>query len=172
MHPKLRLAVATALALSLTGCAAGPALPKFRAGAPVEVEKRRLRDRVYKQDGQAVDPRSLLAALEGSEASRAGARSARRWATGASALLVLGGAAALGYLAVHDEDAGWAVASAAGGASVLSVFAGRVADDRLERAVRSYNGALPPPTALVIPWAGTIRGSQDRCLAAGVAVRF
>jgi hypothetical protein len=172
MHPKLRLAVAAALSLSLTGCVARPALPKFRAGAPVEVEKRRLHDRVYRQHGQEVDLSSLLSALEGSEASRADARSARRWATGASALFVLGGAAALGYLAVHDEDAGWAVAGAGVGAAVGSVVAGRVADDRLERAVRSYNGALAPPTALVVPWAGTIRGAQDRCVAAGVALRF
>jgi hypothetical protein len=172
MSPLPRLAVAAALALSLAGCVARPALPKFRAGAPVEVEKRRLHDRAYRQDGQEVDLSSLLSALEGHDASSADARSARRWATGATALIWLGGAAALGYLAVDDDDAGWAVAGAAAGSLVMSVVASRVADGRLERAVRSYNGTLAPPTAQVVPWAGTIRGAQDRCVAAGVAVRF
>lgn len=169
MPPKHRLAVAAVLALSLTGCA--PSLPKFRAGAPVEVEKKRLRGRVYKQDGQAVDLPSLLSALEGTDASSADARGARRWATGASVMGALGAAAALGYIAVDGEDAEWA-AGAGVGALLVSLVAQRVASDRLERAVRSYNGALASPTALVVPWAGTIRGSQDRCVAAGVAVRF
>jgi hypothetical protein len=170
MPRKLRLAAAAALAFSLAGC--GPALPQFRTGAPVEVEKKTLRRR-FKQDGQDVDLRSLLAGLEAVDAAREDARIARRWFVTATAATAVA-AAVVGYGAVtgFDGDGGWAIAGAGAGAGALMVVAGHRGERRLERAVRSYNGALASPTALVVPWAGTIRGSHDRCVAAGVAVRF
>jgi hypothetical protein len=172
MHRTLRAAVAAVLSVPLAACV--PALPKFQAGAPVEVEEKAL-GHAYKQDGEAVELGSLLSGLENVESARDDARSARGWLTGGTVLAAFGGAG-LGYglvAGMDGESSGWAVAGAGAGVSALALVLGHVADGRLERAVRSYNGARSPaPTAFLVPWAGTIRGAQDRCLAAGVTVGF
>ncbi len=166
-----------ALALALVGCAGARTAVPFEAGQKVAIEEG------YRQDGQALDIRTLLDGLEQVQASREDAASARGWATTGLVLALPGGAAvgygvAQGLLAKDSSDrsTGWIVAGAGAAVTGLALGAGAIADGKLRRAVESYNATLAGPAAAgstLLPWLGATPDSRGGWVTvAGLHSRF
>lgn len=164
--PRIARIALCAVVCASIGCAA-----PFRAGAPVDVDKRWY-GTVYKQDGNIVQWGSMMWGLQNED----GRRAARTMGGGAA--LVVAGAFATGYGIgglSNGEGTGYAALVTAGAAALVAgevlLYSGNA---RLEAAVRSYNEGLRPSAtrATIVPWAAPAAGGHDRCVAAGVAVRF
>ncbi len=161
----MRHAVAASLLCACAACAA-----PFRAGAPIEIEKHWYRP-VYKQDGKTVSPGSLLAGLEGDDAGRA-----RRSVSGGVTLTVVGAVAAgwgLGGAMSGGGDGDVALAAAGAGVLVIGQVLVSSGYDRLERAIRAYNGQLPSASRpMLAPWMAATSARGSRCVVGGLALEF
>jgi hypothetical protein len=129
------LAMALALALPELGCAHQPKLMPMRPDQPVEIREG------YRQEGERVDPDSLIETLKSEPEAAPAVERAQTLATIATILAGVGGAL-VGW-PLGEASAGakphWALAGAGGGAIVVGIPLAIWAGSSMDVAVASHN---------------------------------
>ena len=96
----------------------------------------------YRQDGERIEPKSMVEALEREPDAAPAVQRSRAFGTVATVLGALGGALVgwpLGEMAAGSSKPLWALAAVGGGAIVVAIPLAIGADSSMDSAVRSHN---------------------------------